>query len=343
MISIRERTYQSSSSSRRIMNHPKGHFFYHQPVLINEVIDALKPSAQGRYVDCTVGEGGHAQALLQSCLPGGYLLGIDPDPSAIAQTRRRLQSYSGSFTLVQGSYTELSSIANDHKFWQVDGILFDLGLSSLQLQRGLGFSFQRDEYLDMRFDPAGSVTAADIINTYALDELRTLIKEYGEEPRARSIAKLIVEKRPISSTAELSTLITKAVGARRGRIHPATRTFQALRIAVNEELDNLKLGLSSAINLLGPGGRLVVISYHSLEDRIVKTLFSRESTQCICPPGLPVCACNHQASLKKISRKVVTPSLAEKNRNPRSRSAKMRIVERLSDSISISTNAKGEV
>ena len=334
MISIRESTSTSATATIEPARWTMDLFSHHQPVLLKEAIDALAPHQGGRYIDCTVGEGGHALALLQGCLPGGYLLGIDPDPSAIAQARRRLQAYSASFTLIQDSYARLAEIVAYHNFSLADGIFFDLGLSSLQLGGGRGFSFQRDDPLDMRYDPTKGATAADIVNTYPFEGLTHLIKDYGEEPRARAIARAILQHRPLTSTAQLSALVARTVGFSRGRIHPATRTFQALRIAVNGELDNLEVGLNQAIRLVKPGGRLVVISYHSLEDRRVKTTFLRESRGCICPPQIPTCICGHVPTLRILSRRVITPSPEETAKNPRSRSARMRVAERLYESSS---------
>ena len=210
------------------------------------------------------------------------------------------------------------------------GILFDLGLSSLQLDsNSRGFSFQHDAPLDMRLSPSQEVTAGDIINTYSEAKLAHLIKTYGEESYNPEIAQHIVEERPIKTTLQLARIIERVIGRRRGKIHPATRTFQALRIAVNQELEHLEATLKQAINLLGFGGRVVVISYHSLEDRIVKQFMQQESKDCICPPGTPTCICGHTACLKLINKKAITPSSAEVQLNPRSRSAKLRAAERL--------------
>ena len=303
---------------------------YHRPVLLGEALEALAVRPGGRYIDCTAGEGGHSQAVLQRCLPGGHLLAIDADPGAIAVARRRLQAYQPSLTLVQDSYAHLEEIAHSHNFGLADGILFDVGLSSLQLEASRrGFSFRRDEPLDMRYDPAGGVTAAHIVNTFSQEALARLIRAYGEERRARAIARAIVQGRPIATSNQLAEVVRRVAGPARGRIHPATRTFQALRIAVNGELENLETGLDQAIRLLKPGGRLVVISYHSLEDRLVKTTLQRESRGCICPPEVLECICGHVASIRVITRRVITPSAEERRQNPRSRSARMRVAEGL--------------
>jgi len=302
----------------------------HTPVLLNETIEALAVQPGGRYIDCTLGSGGHAAAILDHSSPGGQLLGIDADPEAIKVARARLEDYGSSVLLINENFVNLEAICIKYDSLPVHGILFDLGLSSLQLDgKGRGFSFQHEAPLDMRFSPSQRVTAADIINMYSEAELAHLIREYGEEGLSYKIAQRIVRERPIKTTLELAQTIKQAVGSRRGRIHPATRTFQALRIAVNHELENLEAALKQAINLLGFEGRLVVISYHSLEDRIVKRFMQQESRDCICPPGTPSCVCRHTARLKLVNKRAVTPSPAEVKRNPRSRSAKLRAAERI--------------
>ncbi len=301
----------------------------HIPVLVEEVIQALNVQPGGRYVDGTLGGGGHATAILERSLPGGQLLGIDTDPEAIRIAHTRLEAHRASAILVNENFVNLQAICYKHDFFPVHGILFDLGLSSLQLDSDRGFSFQREAPLDMRFSPAESLTAADIVNTYPEAELARLIKTYGEEGYSRQIARDIVRERPIRTTLELAGIIERVYGGRRGRIHPATRTFQALRIAVNQELENLESALRQAVSLLGFEGRLVVISYHSLEDRIVKQFMQREARDCVCPPGTPACVCGHTASLRLVNKKVIVPSLAEVALNPRSRSARLRVAERL--------------
>ncbi|MFH1032465.1 MAG: 16S rRNA (cytosine(1402)-N(4))-methyltransferase RsmH [Chloroflexota bacterium] len=301
----------------------------HTPVMTGEVIKALSIKPGGRYIDCTLGAGGHAAAILEHCSPGGKLLGIDADPQAIELARARLGSYSDSILLINDNFVNLEAICYKYDFLPVHGILFDLGLASFQIDiPERGFSFQTSAPLDMRFSPTQKVTAADIVNTYAEAELAWLIKTYGEERLSRQIARRIIEERPIRTTLKLARIIEQ-VYVTRGKIHPATRTFQALRIAVNEELDNLISALKQAINLLAFEGRLVVISYHSLEDRIVKQFMQREAKNCICPPGTPTCVCGHTARLKLINRKVIIPSLEEIQNNPRSRSAKLRTAERI--------------
>ena len=300
----------------------------HIPVLVKETIEALAVQPGGRYIDCTLGSGGHAVAILDHSSPGGQLLGIDADPEAIKMARARLDAYRGSTLLINENFVNLQAICIKYDFFPVHGILFDLGLSSLQLDNNSrGFSFQHDAPLDMRLSPSQEVTAGDIINTYSEAKLAHLIKTYGEESYNPEIAHHIVEERPIKTTLQLVGIIEEAVGRRRGRIHPATKTFQALRIAVNHELEHLEAGLNQAINLLGFEGRLVVISYHSLEDRIVKQYMQRESKDCICPPETPTCICGHTACLRLINKKVITPSQIEVQLNPRSRSAKLRAAE----------------
>ncbi|MBI2857928.1 MAG: 16S rRNA (cytosine(1402)-N(4))-methyltransferase RsmH [Chloroflexi bacterium] len=302
----------------------------HIPVLLNETLEALAVRPGGRYIDCTVGGGGHAVTILERSLPGGRLLGIDADPEAMKAAQVRLAAYRNSVTLVNDNFVNLQAIAYRHDFVSAHGILFDLGLSSLQLEHeGRGFSFQQDAPLDMRFDPRQKLTAADIVNTYSEEELARLIWVYGEDVLSRRIARQIVRARPLMTTSQLVRAVEAAAGHRRTRIHPATRTFQALRIAVNRELENLELALTQVPRVLGSGGRLVVISYHSLEDRIVKQFMQREARDCICPPGTPVCVCGHKASIRLVNRKVITPSAAEIQTNPRSRSARLRAAERI--------------
>ena len=302
----------------------------HIPVLLEETIRALVVQPGGRYIDCTLGGGGHATAILEQSSPGGQLLGIDADPEAVEAARARLKAYTSSVHLVNENFVNLEAICIKYDFFPVHGILFDLGLSSLQLNgNNRGFSFRHDTPLDMRLSPSQEVTAADIINTYAESELAHLIRTYGEEGHSHRIAHYIVQKRPIKTTLHLVRTIEQAIGSRRGRIHPATKTFQALRIAVNHELENLEAVLRQAINLLGFEGRLVVISYHSLEDRMVKQFMQRESKGCICPPDTLTCVCQHTPSLRLINRKVITASPTEIQHNPRSRSAKLRAAERI--------------
>jgi 16S rRNA (cytosine1402-N4)-methyltransferase len=290
----------------------------HSPVLLEETLESLDVRPGGRYIDGTIGPGGHAAAILERSSPGGQLLGIDADPKAIRMARARLEAYGDSVRLVNQNFANLKSICLKSGFFPVHGILFDLGLSSAQLERNnRGFSFLHDSPLDMRFSPRQEVTAGAIVNSFPEGELAEMIKSYGEERHSRQIARYIVRQRPITSSLQLAQTIEQAVGGRRGRIHPATRTFQALRIAVNRELENLESALEQAVDLLGFGGRLVVISYHSLEDRIAKQFMQRR-------------AGGEEPSLRLINKKVIIPSLAEVHYNPRSRSAKLRAAERIS-------------
>jgi len=301
----------------------------HKPVLLSQAIEALRVQPGKRYVDCTLGSGGHASAILENILPNGNLLGIDADPEATNMAKTRLADYTGSTIIVNDNFANLETICRENNFLPVHGILFDLGLSSTQLETSeRGFSFQHDGPLDMRFSPIQGLNAADIVNNLPEDKLSQIIKTYGEERYSKRIARCIIKNRPISSTLQLASVVEKAIGSRRGKIHPATRTFMALRIAVNRELENLVTALKQTVNCLDDRGRLVVISYHSLEDRIVKQFMIRESKGCICPPDAPICQCGHIPSLKIVSKKAITPSLTEIKLNSRSRSAKLRVAER---------------
>lgn len=297
--------------------------------MLDETLQALTVQPGGRYIDCTLGGGGHAAAILERSSPGGQFLGIEADPGALKIAATRLAPFENSTLLVNDNFVNLKNICAQHGFMPVHGILFDLGLSTLQLESRRGFSFQTDAPLDMRVSPNQELTAADIINSLSESELANLLWRYGEEPDSRRIARMIVQSRPIETTGELVRAIEKAAPGYRGKIHPATRTFQALRIAVNHELENLSSALEQAVELLGYEGRLVVISYHSLEDRIVKQFMQREARGCICPPGLPKCVCGHKPTIRIINRKVIIPAPEEITLNPRARSAKLRCGERL--------------
>lgn len=303
----------------------------HRTVLLAEVVEHLWVRPGGVYLDATVGDGGHALAILEAASPEGKVLGLDRDPHSISRAVQRLGPFGERFVPVQGNYAEMLALARARGVSRADGILMDLGFSSWQVQEpGRGFSFRSDEPLDMRYDPASPLTAAHIVNSYGEGELAQLIFRYGEEPRSRTIARNIVQNRPIDSTAELADLVARAVGTRRGRrLHPATRTFQALRVAVNDEMVHLEAGLKAATELLAASGRLVVISYQSLEDRLVKNFLAQESRGCICPPETPVCACGHQPRVRLVNRRVIRPSTQEVQSNPRSRSAKMRVAQRI--------------
>jgi len=304
----------------------------HQPVMLREAIEGLSVHPGGRYIDATAGLGGHSAAIIEGALPEGRLLSIDRDPNAILVASQRLSAYGEAVVLARGEFADIAEIAAEHGFEDLDGVLFDIGVSSLQLEQpGRGFSFQRDEPLDMRMDPDAETSAADLVNRSDEQALASIIYEYGEERRSRRIARSIVERRPIRTTRELVAAIEAAVGRGRARdIHPATLTFQALRIAVNEELQQLDVALEAARQLLrAPGGRLVVISFHSLEDRRVKEFFRLHAKDCICPPRQPVCTCDHRATLREVTRRPLRASLDEVNANPRARSARLRVAERL--------------
>lgn len=297
----------------------------HVPVLLKEVLAGLDIQPGGHYIDGTIGAGGHAKHILEASAPGGRLLGLDADPEALATSKQQLCCYGDRVILAHSNFAYLKSQADLLNFHPVDGILFDLGLSSMELaDPKRGFSFNLDGPLDMRFDPNAPRTAADLINTLSERELADLIYRYGEEPAARMIARAIVSVRPLHTTAALAAVVVQTV-RRKDKIHPATQTFQALRIAVNDELNVLEQGLSAATETLKPGGRLVVISFHSLEDRIVKQFFAREARDCICPPESLVCTCQHRAQLYTLTRKPICPGKIEIGENPRSRSAKLRI------------------
>lgn len=302
----------------------------HQPVLYKETLDLLAVRPGGSYVDGTVGSGGHAAGILELSAPEGRLLALDADPDALLVAQERLSAFAERVVLVQSNYAELARVAGEHGFASVDGILLDLGLSSRQLSaEGRGFSLQEDAPLDMRLDPSQTETAADLINMLREQELADLIYREGDEPASRRIAKAIVAARPIRTTGELVAAIERAVG-RHGKLHPATRTFMALRRVVNAEAESLNGVLPQAVSLLAAGGRLAVISFHSGEDRTVKEFMRRESRDCICPPSLPVCVCGHHAALRLITRHVIVATDNERKQNPRSRSARLRVAERLS-------------
>lgn len=301
----------------------------HTPVLFEEIIHALQPQSSGRYVDGTVGAGGHARGILEACAPGGRLLGMDVDPQALALARETLAPYGERLTLIQASYDTLLDAMRACGWQTVDGIVLDLGVSSMQLDTiERGFSFQSEAPLDMRFNPEAGMTAADLINTAEASELADMLLKFGEEPRARKIAQLIVRNRPIRTTTELAQVVKRAYPERL-RIHPATKTFQALRIAVNDELACLTRALPRALEALHPGGRLAVISFHSLEDRIVKLFFRQQSKAQVNPPYMKEYEFERQASLKEVTRKPIVPSEAEVRSNPRARSARLRVAEKI--------------
>jgi 16S rRNA (cytosine1402-N4)-methyltransferase len=309
----------------------------HLPVLVEEVMSMLAPAPGSLQIDATVGGGGHTGRILEATDPDGRLLGLDADGAAIARVDGRLRPRFGDrLVLRRANFRELRAVAPDAGFAEVDGLLFDLGLSSFQLAESeRGFSFRTGGRLDMRFDTTRGVPASELLATFDARELAALFKRYGEEPQAGRIARAIVASRStaaIETAEELASLVQRVAPGdprRRHRIHPATRVFQALRIAVNEELEALEEGLAAAVDLLRPGGRLVVLSYHSLEDRIVKRFFAAERRGCVCPPELPVCVCGRNPRLRLVTRPSLTPTAAEIAANPRARSARLRAAERL--------------
>ncbi len=302
----------------------------HQPVLYKEIIHALQPQRGGRYVDCTLGAGGHARGILEACAPDGLLLGLDVDPQALALARETLAPYEGRTRLVQASYTTLSDQLKAANWDAVDGIVLDLGASSMQFDSpSRGFSFLHDGPLDMRFGPHATQSAADLVNTLDERELADIIFRYGEDRDSRKIARAIVNNRPLHTTRELVAVIEKVSPRRGDRLHPATRTFQALRIAVNEELAAVEKILPQAVAGLRPGGRCAVISFHSLEDRIVKDYFREQSKDLVNPPYEKIYEVERSATLKLISKKPIVPTDEETKNNPRARSAKLRVVEKV--------------
>ncbi len=298
--------------------------------MVPEILKYLEVSSGGRYIDCTLGEGGHTKSLLEASNPGGEVLGIDADHEAIEVSKNRLEEYGERFIYDNSNFKNIKKIAMKSKFVPCHGILFDLGVSSLQLDKeSRGFSFRRKAPLDMRFSINQTLTAQDVLNTFSESEISDILYQYGEERQSRKIAKLIIENRPLSNADELSDLIKKNIRQTNYKINPSTKTFQALRIYINEELNSLSQALEQSLEILGVGGRMAVISYHSLEDRIVKNFFKKESKYCICPPNIPECDCEHFPKLKIVTKKPVSPSQSEIDANKRSRSAKLRVVERI--------------
>lgn len=302
----------------------------HIPVLYHEIINALAPYSGGLYIDGTLGAGGHAMGILAASDPDGKLLGIDLDPQALVIANRHLSVFKDRVFVRQGTYVDMASFVKEIGWLFVDGIILDLGVSSIQLDtKERGFSFLYDAPLDMRFGDQTSFNAADLVNSLAENDLANIIWKYGEEKYSRKIARMICQNRPINTTFELANLVKKAYGNQYSQIHPATRTFQAIRIAVNQEMQAIESVVPQAIRLLKPGGKLAIISFHSLEDRIVKSIFRTESKDCICPPNQPLCTCNHIKSIKEVNRKPIEASPEEITNNPRARSAKLRIAEKL--------------
>ncbi len=313
----------------------------HRPVLVNQVVGFLQPTKMGAvYLDGTVGLGGHASAILEASTPGGRLIGIDRDAEALAVAKETLYDYRCRCALIQGNFASLYRILAENSFSKVDGVLLDLGVSSLQLDTASrGFSFAREGRLDMRMDKQQSLSAAQVVNGACEHELTDIFTKFGEERWAKRIAQRIGQarrKKRITTTRLLAEIVEQAIPHRQNsyssRIHPATKVFQALRIYVNNELENLATGLDTAVSALKLGGRICVISFHSLEDRIVKRRFRDLSRQCICPPKIPTCVCRHVPSLKPLTKRPITPTPEEVQRNPRSRSAKLRVAVKISES-----------
>jgi 16S rRNA (cytosine1402-N4)-methyltransferase len=302
----------------------------HKTVLYHEVTTILRPHQGGQYVDATLGAGGHSFSILSESSPDGLLLGIDRDSQALQIAQKRLERFGKRVLLKNASFIQMEELIKEIGWRFFDGIIFDLGVSSMQIETpGRGFSFLKDERLDMRFDQHNGITAAEILNNEKEEELARIIWENGEETQARQIAAAICRSRPLESTAELAQLVSSVYHGHRGRIHPATRTFQAVRMAVNQELQSLQIGLEQAAHHLIRGGRMAIISFHSLEDRLVKQFFRRESKDCICPPEQPICTCGHKASLKILTRHAIVPSEDEILNNSRARSAHLRAAEKI--------------
>ncbi|MBJ7596218.1 MAG: 16S rRNA (cytosine(1402)-N(4))-methyltransferase RsmH [Candidatus Dormibacteraeota bacterium] len=309
----------------------------HRPVLLHPLIESLQPRPGLTYIDGTLGAGGYVAAFLERLRPGGRILAIDRDPAAVASARRRFRADAGTVIVEHGDFADMASIAAAHNVTAVDGVVLDLGISSLQLDDpARGFSFRFDGPLDMRMDGNSDVPASDLVQQWSQADLTALIRTYGEERFAPSIAAAIVRRRseePITTTAQLREIVERTIPRRfwPKRIHPATRTFQALRIEVNHELASLTLGLQAAIRILRPGGRLGVVSFHSLEDTIVKNALHVSAQNCLCPPQQTHCTCAHRASLLLLSRKAIKADAAELASNPRARSARLRVAEKLDD------------
>ena len=314
---------------------------HHIPVLCDKVIDLLKPKPDGVYIDGTVGLGGHSAAILETSAPNGRVIGIDLDVEALPVAKSRLHVFGKRYSLLNGNFAEMDVLLEKHSVSAVDGILLDLGVSSLQLDTPhRGFSFNHTGPLDMRMNPRQALnseqesvpTAMQVVNDSPIEVLVDIFRRYGEERFAKRIAHRIIQARqeiPITTTTQFAEIVKQAIPGSRSKIHPATRVFQALRIHINAELENLATGLDVAIPLLKPGGCLCVITFHSLEDRIVKHHFQTCARTCICPPKTPVCICDHTASMKILTKRPISPDAVEVQHNPRARSAKLRVARKL--------------
>lgn len=307
----------------------------HKTVLLDECIANISPVEDGVFVDATIGLGGHTDMLLEACNFKARIVGMDVDDQALEMVSQRLKQYKDRIDLVNRNFISIDSSLQELGIKKVNGIIADLGMSSFQLDHsGKGFSFSKQEPLDMRMDPSIQFTAYDLVNEMDEEELRYIFKKYGEEKFAGNIARAIIKKRenkPIQTSSELAAIISNSIPKKfhPKKRHPATKSFQALRIAINNELENLQIFIEKSVKLLKPGGRLVIISFHSLEDRIVKNIFKKLQSPCICPPDFPVCRCGKEPVLKLITKNPVTPGQDEISQNPRSRSSKMRVGEKL--------------
>jgi len=307
--------------------------FYHEPVMLKEVVDSLLVGRAGVYVDCTLGGGGHAYAILENT--DALVVGIDCDEEALHFAEKRLAEFGSRKILIKENFVNLVNILKNLNIEKVDGVLLDLGVSSRQLDTAeRGFSFSQQAPLDMRMNRSLKLSAYDIVNSFAQNELEKIVRFYGEEKMASRIARAISKRRqesPIETTTQLAAIVASCMPSnfKRQKIHPATRTFQAIRIAVNNELDNIKPAIHAATDFLKSDGRLCVISFHSLEDRIVKNEIHSLEGVCICPKDMPVCVCQKETKLKNLTRKAITPAIEEIEANPRARSAKLRVARRI--------------
>lgn len=309
---------------------PADQIYPHVPVLNREVLAYLNPATKRKYVDATVGAGGHAEAILIASRPDGLLVGLDIDHHAVAIATARLRKFSKRASIFNVSYIAMKECLKKMNWDCVDGVLFDLGISSMQVDAAeRGFSFNKEGPLDMRFDDHSNFSAYDLVNQWTEEEIASVLWNYGEEPKARAIARAICAARPLNTTTQLAQVVLSAYHGKNSKIHPATKTFQAVRIAVNQELKALEKGIHLAIDQLCAGGKIAVITFHSLEDRIVKEIFKQESKDCLCPPEQPVCTCHHKATLSILTKKPVMPSDEEMKTNPRSRSAKLRVAQKI--------------
>ncbi len=301
----------------------------HIPVLLKEVVTSFEGLNNGVFVDATLGMGGHTREILEQ-IPNSSIIGIDLDSEAVMLARQNLKNFGNRVNIAQGNYVDMVQIARNFNELNVDGVLLDLGFSSVQIDdANRGFSFKFDSELDMRFDKTKGVSASDVLNSLDEAELSDMFYTYGEERQSRIIAKSIVKSRPVKTTYELTEIISNIKRKSKSKIHPSTKVFQALRIYVNQELKNVEKGLEEAMKLLKFGGKISVISYHSLEDRIVKNFLRKNSIDCICPVSMIECQCNHTATIKIVNKKVIKPTEKEIKNNPRSRSAKLRIAQRI--------------